>query len=392
MKGKGKILFAMFFMQFVLSAGGSVFGPILASIEAAMPNVDQTLISMLASLPTLTMIPTNLLSGNLAAKISKKTLFYIGAVIFLIGGFIPLFTDNIYIMLAGRAVLGFGMGFVYPLGFAMLHDYFEGQALQTASGIFNSGGLVLAIPISLLSGIIGATNWKNTLWMYLFTLVPILLVMTLIPEVKQPVITQDKQSNAFVKPPHPSTYFIALGRLVFFVGITVITLTSSYYLATILPLAQAGRVAGLGSAIFSAGGIVASLLYGKFNALFGRWLGGFAFTIGAIALLLLGLFPSAGMILISMTLCGITMGLTGSLTVMDAIRRSPWSASMTTAICMVGTNLGQFLCPYAVALFSALGGGSYSTVYIFGGILVTLVAAYYWVQAIKPNKEQTKYA
>jgi MFS family permease len=391
MKGKVRILVAMFFMQFILGSSGAIPSPLLAIIGASLNITNNTLLQMIVSIPTLVMIPTNLLSGALGAKMSKKSLFLIGAILFIIGGIGPVFTTSITIFLVYRVVLGLGLGFVFPLGFAMLPDYFEGQARQTASGIFNAGSLLLAIPAALIAGIIGSSAWQNAFWLYAFTIVPIILVMTLIPAVKKPAGEGTSNHPAEkAAPPHSSTYVTAFVGMVFYIGVTVMSLTISFFMATKMPVEQAGGIAGFGTALFSVGGIIASLLYGKLISKMGKWLGVFAFILGAAGYLLVFLFPSPVVALIAFTCCGINIGMAGPVMIMGAMAKSSWSASLTTAIIMVGLNLGQFISPYAIGLFSAIGNGSWPIVYLCSAILIAFVAVYYLVDAIKPERGEVK--
>jgi MFS family permease len=387
MKGKIRIIVAMFFMQFILSSSGAIPGPLLAILGASLHITNNTLLQMIVSLPTLVMIPTNLLSGALGAKMSKKVLFLIGAILFMIGGIGPIFTTSITVFLVFRVILGLGLGFVFPLGFAMLPDYFEGQARQTASGIFNSGGLLLAIPVAIIAGIIGSSAWQNAFWLYGFTIVPIILVMALIPAVKKPGNQGTFGAPAAkAAPPHSTTYVTAFLGLVFYIGVTVMSLTISFFMATKIPIEQVGGIAGLGTALFSVGGIAASLLYGKLISGMGKWLGVFAFTLGVAGYLLVFLFPTPIIALIAFTCCGINIGMAGPMMMMGAMAKSPWSASLTSAIIMVGLNLGQFISPYAIGLFSAIGNGSWPIVYLCSATLIAFVWIYYLVNALKPEK------
>jgi len=374
----------MFFMQFILSANGAIPGPLLAVIGESLKVTSTTLLGLIITLPTLTLIPTNLLSGALGSKMSKKVLFYIGAVLFLIGGIGPIFCSSITTFLVFRAILGLGVGFVFPLGFAMLPDYFEGPARQTASGIFNAGGLLLAIPVALIAGVIGGSSWQTAFWMYAFTIVPFLLVMFMIPEIKtRAKAVETGDAAAAARPPHISTYFTAVAAFVFYIGISVITVNLSLFLATLMSSEQAAGIAGLGTALFSIGGVVGSLLFGILVRKLGRWIGLVFFTLAALGYFLLFLNPSPTMVLVCMLTSGISVGLTGPTMIMGAMGKSPWSASLSSAIILTGINLGQFVSPYVVGLTSAASGGSWPVIFLVAGLLIALVAVYSLVDALK---------
>ncbi|NTU88769.1 MAG: MFS transporter [Actinobacteria bacterium] len=385
MKGKIHILIAMFSMQFILSASGAIASPLLPVIGAGLKVSDPLILGLIITLPTLTLIPTNLLSGVLAAKMSKKTLFLIGAVLFIIGGVGPIFTSSIVTFLILRAVMGLGIGFVFPLGFAMLPDYFEGDAQQTASGIFNSGGLLVAVPLAISAGVMGSSDWHPAFWLYALAIIPVVMVLFMIPKPIYKAEAVEESEKA--APPHVTTYIIAVIGLIFFIGTTVATVNNSLFLADLgLPTDQVTGLSGLATALFAVGGFVASLLYGPLVFRLDKWMGPIFFSLGAVGFILTFIFPSPVMLLVCMLLSGISVGSTGPVMVMGAMAKSYWSVPLTTAIVLTGFNLGQFLSPFAVNLFSVIGGGSWPFVFLCAGILIAAIAVYYIVIAVKPER------
>lgn len=386
MKGKVQIIVAMFFMQFFLSATGAIPGPLLATIAASLRVTDPTLLGLIGTLPTLTLIPTNLLSGFLATRMSKKTLFFIGATLFIIGGIGPIFTMDINVFLIFRAILGLGSGFVFPLGFAMIPDYFEGDAQQKATGIFNAGGLALAVPLAFIAAAIGGTIWQNGMWLYAAGIIPMLLVLFFIPN-KKPVRAAADAIVEKADPPHKSTYITAVVGLVYFLGITIASISAALYLASIMPVAAVAGVAAGATALFAIGGMIASFMYAKLVKWFDKWVGFIFFTLGAVGLFLMFIVPSATSVLIAMLLCGTSVGATGPVMVMGAMNKSYWSVPLTTAIVLTGFNVGQFLSPFAMGTFSRIGHGSWPFVYLCASVVVALIAVYYFIVTVKPEKD-----
>jgi hypothetical protein len=85
---------------------------------------------------------------------------------------------------------------------------------------------------------------------------------------------------------------------------------------------------------------------------------------------------------------GISAGLTGPIMIMGAMGKSYWSVPLTTAIILTGINLGQFLSPYAVSIFLAISGGSWPVVFLCAGLLIAIIAVYYFVAALRPESNK----
>ena len=71
----------------------------LATIQKAFPDVSQTMIQNLISIPCIAIIPTTLIAGKLMEKISKKSIVIVGIIFFIIGGVLPTFMNSLTLIL-----------------------------------------------------------------------------------------------------------------------------------------------------------------------------------------------------------------------------------------------------------------------------------------------------
>lgn len=108
-KSKFTSIFAIFSFSFLAMAIGTT-SPALASIGQAFPEIDFSIIVLIATLPALLMVPFSMIGGKLAGNImTYKNVTILGIIIFLIGGTAPYFMSNFTAILIMRCVFGAGL-------------------------------------------------------------------------------------------------------------------------------------------------------------------------------------------------------------------------------------------------------------------------------------------
>jgi EmrB/QacA subfamily drug resistance transporter len=108
------------------------------------------------------------LSGFLADRFGIKRMYIGGLTAFLIGsllcGLAPGLSSSIWLLIAARALQGFGGGIAQPLGSAMLFRTFPPKEQGTALGIF---GIALVVAPAL-GPILGGLLVDSNLWRWIF--------------------------------------------------------------------------------------------------------------------------------------------------------------------------------------------------------------------------------
>ena len=116
------------------------------------------------TLPSLTTLVGCLLFGAIAnSKIKFKTVAIVGMLIYGIFGILPCWiNDSLAAVLVIRALTGFGIGFIMPLGstwfMRMIRNRQERGRYLSWNQAFGSGGSVV---MTLLGGWLCAVNWKR---------------------------------------------------------------------------------------------------------------------------------------------------------------------------------------------------------------------------------------
>ncbi len=133
-------------------------GHIGQSLQVADPNDTQWVISSIF----LGMALGLMLYGPLSDSYGRKNAIYLGLGVFLIGDLVALFSTDLYTMLFGRVLQGFGGAACRVVTLAMIRDKFEGQRMaRVMSLIMMFFVLIPALAPSIGQAILMVGNWHS---------------------------------------------------------------------------------------------------------------------------------------------------------------------------------------------------------------------------------------
>ncbi len=156
-------------------ATAGVVNPAMGVFTKAFPAAGPTLISLIATIITVFMLPSGLLAGKLAERVNKKKIALIGFVFYVVGGVGPAFLSDIYQILALRCVLGIGAGLLNPLSMSMIRDVFDGKERASMMGYAQAVGSIAVILLQMLAGFLAVKDYHFTFLAYApMILVPVL--------------------------------------------------------------------------------------------------------------------------------------------------------------------------------------------------------------------------
>jgi DHA1 family bicyclomycin/chloramphenicol resistance-like MFS transporter len=125
------------------------------------PNDNQLIISILF----LGLAIGQLFYGPLSDAIGRKKAVYIGLVFFFAGCLISIFSDNLFIMLIGRALQGFGLSGTRTISVAIIRDRFKGDKMaQVMSFVMATFIIVPTIAPFMGQGILWVAHWRFIFW------------------------------------------------------------------------------------------------------------------------------------------------------------------------------------------------------------------------------------
>ncbi|WP_371381097.1 MFS transporter [Sporomusa aerivorans] len=334
----------------LLLLAATAVSPALANISAAFPGISAQTIMLLVALPSMTMVLASLVFGRLSEVMSRRAVFNLAMVFFLIGGISPYFMNDITWILAMRAILGLSLGLIFPLSLVLISDFFAGNERATIMGLqsvcVNLGGIIF----SLLGGVLCVTDWHNTFLAYTVGVVIFLFVYCYLPE---PVREQADQDNPAAKAPLPGSVYVMEGA-VFLYNMLIFAFFTNVAIQVVGEKLGNAASAGVALTVFTGGGLVGGLIFGKIMQ-----------SLKNITIPAGWLITGAGMALIAsahdftLLLAGCFIGGIGFSTTCPAffvslsVLAPPSRVAFSLALASALSGIGQFAAPF---VFEAISG------------------------------------
>ena len=181
-KKRNKILLVLFIGVLMGALDIAIVGPALPAIQRQF-GVDERTLSWIFS----TYVLFNLIGTPLMAKLSdvygRRTLYILDTTLFAAGSLIVALAPSFTVLLAGRAVQGFGAGGIFPVASAVIGDTFPEDKRGGALGLIGAVFGIAFIIGPVLAGVLLLLSWH---WLFLINIPIALLVigmsMRLLPQ------------------------------------------------------------------------------------------------------------------------------------------------------------------------------------------------------------------
>ena len=341
-------------MSLLTVMAGAAIAPALGIIKAHFSEAPAMLVQFIVSMPALLIIITNLFFLPLSRVFRTRALATTGLLLYVVAGAGCFFVDDIYLLLAMRALLGVSVGLIMPLSTGLLAYYFppEQQAqLMGLSAAMNQMGGVVA---TLLAGLLATIEWNYAFLVYLLGLIALVMVWLWLPDEqlgsanKRGVPFHPRQLLKF----HPSVIGMLLLMMIFFIFPTNFAIVASQ---------QQGLSTGLITVIMVGLDVVAFFIGLAFGSLMNRFRQSVKYF--APLFFLLGyasyLVPSVSMAVLGSVFIGMANGVgVPYLNTIASIKGGKNSATTVMPLLSAALYLGQFISPLIVipmskALFGA---------------------------------------
>lgn len=357
-------------MSLLTVMAGAAIAPALGIIKAHFASAPDLLVQLIVSMPALLIIITDIFFLPISRRLHTRTIATTGLLLYVVAGAGCYFVDNIWLMLAMRALLGVSVGLTMPLSTGLLAYYFppEEQArLMGLSAAMNQMGGVVA---TLLAGLLATIEWNYAFLVYLLGLIALVMVWLWLPDAQ--LDSANKRGVPF-KPSqllkfHPSVVGMFLLMTIFFIFPTNFAIIADRQTGLSTEAITLIMV-GLDVVAFFVG-----LVFGGLMGCFRQSIKYFAptfFLMGYAAYLV----PSVAAAILGSAFIGIANGVgVPYLNTIASIKGGRNSATTVMPLLSIALYLGQFVSPLLVMPLSrGLFGTADVTAPYKVGILLCLV-------------------
>lgn len=325
---------AVLSLSFVVMSPGAVT-PAIANLTLAFPEMPAVVTMMLATIPSLMMVPGNLLSGSLTPRfVSYRKMLIFAFALMTISGITPYFWNNFYAILLMRAIFGLSLGLIAPLGPGLIFGLFEGPAVANLMGltsvVMNIGGIVF----QMLGGILCVISWQHTFLVHLLILIILAIVFIWLPN---PPDAPKAESGAPKFKMPLAVWGIALG----FGTLMLIMMPVMLNMSIIIVGGGMGDAASAGFALTmnTVGGMSAGIIFGKVFQKAGKFTLPLGLSIGALGFATVLFGTNLPMLVVGMSILGFG-----------------FSLGMPSIMMIVGEIMPAYATPKAFALMNSFSG------------------------------------
>lgn len=369
---KKRLLYTILSISLLTVMAGAAIAPALGIISKHFTGRSPLLIQLIVSLPALFIILTNLVFPSFCRLMKTQSLALTGLGVYVLAGAGAFLVDNIWVLLALRALMGVSVGMIMPLSTGLLAYYFpaeEQASLMGLSAAMNQMGGVIA---TFLAGMLAGISWNYAFLVYLLGLVAIVMVAMFLPNER--LQGRGGVSLSLLKRFHPSVTGMLLVMILFFIYPTNFALTAS------------GTLSETGVTLTMVGLDVVAFLIGL---CFGGLMKRFAFSIKyaaplgfAAGYICLAACGGIACLLAGSALIGIANGIgVPYLNTIGSVKAGKEAATTVMPLLSAALYTGQFVSPLIVSpIASAAGTSPYAV-----GVVIALI---YLLQAFLTRKKQ----
>ena len=353
-KSKGKIQVGIYTIA-ILMMGVVGIASSLSVIGSHFPDLSQTEVQSLISIPCIVIIPVTLLVGALMKTMSKKLLSLIGVVLFLIGGVGPAFSESFLVIQILRGIFGAGVGILQVVSTALVAENFEGAMRDKVQGNLQAFQMLGCAIMVFVGGWMATLSWNGVFYVHLIAVITLVCVIVCLPNVKPAAAAKESVAPAEKgKLTGKMWVWMVVAFFVFCTG--QIYSNGNAYLLVEKGIGDSAA-SGTGMAFFCVGGILMGLMYGKLSQALKSYTMGVGFLLMAAAYVVMAFAPSIVVFYIGCLILGLGMSVVMPNVFLNVgASVPPASVGMALSIATCIQNFGQFCSPYLVNPISAAVG------------------------------------
>jgi MFS family permease len=359
----------------------------MITISASLPDMTHAfsdipngkkLVKLTLPFPGLFIALSAMVAGIIIDKFGRLKLLGISLILYALGGSSGYWLDNIYLILAGRALLGISVGVSMTIVTTLIADYYQGKARQKFAGlqiaVMSIGGIIFIT----LGGFLADINWRVPFLLYLFSILILPFGYLFLKE--PPRQSEVKSDTKIVKSP-AIIWFVFLNVMLMWILFFIIPVQIPFYLKSIG--VEKNALIGIAIASTTFFSAVSAFSYSKIKDKLGfKQIFAIGYLLMAVAYMCIAYGNSYEMVLLAMLLAGLGMGVmipNANIWVMQLAPpeiRGKEIGRLTTFWFM-----GQFLSPIVLLPFLEFTTQArlfFILAMVLFGLSVLLIALYLW--------------
>lgn len=354
----------------------------MITISASLPDMTKTfsglpngpaLVKLSLSFPALFIAISAMVAGMVIDKFGRLKLLGVALILYAVGGSSGYWLNNLYLILAGRALLGICVGITMTIVTTLVADYYQGKSRQKFAGlqiaVMSIGGIIFIT----LGGFLADINWRVPFLLYFFSILVLPATYLYLKEPKESVSAQRK--DAVIKSPSV-IWVVFFNIMLMWVMFFIIPVQIPFYLKTIG--VEKNALIGIAIASTTLFSAISSFSFSRIKDKFSfRQIFGIGYLLMALGFGSIAIGNTYAMVMLGMLMSGLGMGLmipNANVWVMQLAPpeiRGKEIGRLTTFWFM-----GQFISP--IVLLPFLETFSHSQLfYLLAGILMVLSVLFF---------------
>ena len=232
--------------------------PLISHTFSDIPNIE-FLSKLMLTIPSIIIALFSPIAGHIIDKWGRLKPLYVGIALFIVGGSSGFYLHDFYVILVGRAVLGFGVALIMTSSTALIGDYFSEEVrhkFMSKQGMTTALGGIVFISTG---GLLAQIHWSYPFAIYL---IPILFVPFLLKSLYEPEKHKHIE-DLEVEPKLLPVYFTA-----FFVMVLFYMLPTQFPYLIVNTLGGKAQTVGFVIATAMTFNALTSMQYAKIKARF----------------------------------------------------------------------------------------------------------------------------
>ncbi len=289
---------------------GATISPILPAVKEAYADVPYSgmLTKLILTIPALFIGLGSPVAGYLLDRFGRKKVLVTAVALFIVGGTSGYFLESLYLILAGRVLVGVAVAGVMTTVTTLIGDYFTGNERKRFMGFQSSFMAYGGVVFIALSGILTDASWRLP---FLLFAIPLAYLPLVVATIREPEIsrgTEDGKAKLQSSYPKGFVFFIYSIGFFFMACFYMIPTQLPFYLRNVVEVSSTATGLAIATATLSGG--TTSLFYTRIKSRstynFIYFLIFMAMGLGFMTISLSAVY---GVVVTGLLICGFGMGM-----------------------------------------------------------------------------------